>query len=233
MRADGGDLRGGARAAARAWWTPSSPATAMRRSATRSRGSRSPKRFQRTGVRPGRSVGRSRPRKSRRQRGAFRRARSASAKIRRPDCDPGAAGPCRRIRGRAGDAGRRDRVLAPALEPVRALKARPIGMVLDTPIRRRAPISPLGKLFTDAMLASVPGADVALNNSSGGLRADLPAGAADLRQRLRSDAVRQPGGQIRLTGRELRQVLPRTCTEQPRARFLRRPGPRSMWWRQR
>ena len=32
-----------------------------------------------------------------------------------------------------------NRALAPALEQVRALKARPVGIVLDTPIRRLAP----------------------------------------------------------------------------------------------
>ena len=30
--------------------------------------------------------------------------------------------------------------------------------------------------MTDALLAAVPGADIAINNSGGGLRADLPAG---------------------------------------------------------
>ena len=69
-----------------------------------------------------------------------------------------------------------ERVLAPALEQVRALKAQPIGIVLETPIRRLLPASPLGNLVTDAYLAAVPGADVAVNNSGGGLRADLPAG---------------------------------------------------------
>jgi 5'-nucleotidase len=69
-----------------------------------------------------------------------------------------------------------DRVLAPALEQVRALKARPLDVTLDTPVRRLTPESPLSNLFTDALLASMPGADVALHNASGGLRADLPAG---------------------------------------------------------
>ena len=44
---------------------------------------------------------------------------------------------------------------------VRALKAQPIGIVLETPIRRLLPASPLGNLVTDAYLAAVPGADVA------------------------------------------------------------------------
>lgn len=68
-------------------------------------------------------------------------------------------------------------VLAPAIAAVRELKATPIPIVLDEPIRREGhPESPLGNLFTDAFLAAVPGADIAINNTSGGLRADLPAG---------------------------------------------------------
>jgi 2',3'-cyclic-nucleotide 2'-phosphodiesterase (5'-nucleotidase family) len=67
-------------------------------------------------------------------------------------------------------------VLAPALERVRALKSRPLGITLETPIRRQGFESALGNLFTDAVRASVPGADVSLHNTSGGLRADLPAG---------------------------------------------------------
>jgi len=68
-------------------------------------------------------------------------------------------------------------VIAPAIESARALKASAVGITLATPIRRAGvPESPLGNLFTDAYLAAVPGADVAFNNTSGGLRADLPAG---------------------------------------------------------
>jgi 2',3'-cyclic-nucleotide 2'-phosphodiesterase (5'-nucleotidase family) len=100
-----------------------------------------------------------------------------------------------------------DRLLAPALEQVRAVKARPIGIVLDTPIRRLVPDSPLSHLFTDALLASVPGADVALHNSSGGLRADLPGGAltyGSVYEVMPFDNLVVP---IRLTGRQLRQVF--------------------------
>jgi 5'-nucleotidase len=100
-----------------------------------------------------------------------------------------------------------ERVLAPAIEAVRLVKSRPIGVVLETPIRRLTPASPLGQLFTDAMLAAVPGADVALNNSGGGLRADLPAGPLtynDVYEVMPFDNVMV---QIRLTGRQLRQVF--------------------------
>jgi 2',3'-cyclic-nucleotide 2'-phosphodiesterase (5'-nucleotidase family) len=100
-----------------------------------------------------------------------------------------------------------DRVLAPALEQVRALKSRPIGIVLDTPIRRLVPHSPLGHLFTDALLASVPGADVALHNSSGGLRADLPQGALTYGSVFEVMPFDNQLVQVRLTGKQLRQVF--------------------------
>jgi 5'-nucleotidase len=69
-------------------------------------------------------------------------------------------------------------VLAPAVERARTHAAEPLGVVLDTPIRRAlvGTESPLGNLFTDAMLAAVPDADLAINNTRGGLRSDLPAG---------------------------------------------------------
>lgn len=100
-----------------------------------------------------------------------------------------------------------DLALAPALEQVRALKARPVGIVLDTPVRRLEPDSPLGNLFTDALLASVAGADVALHNSSGGLRADLPQGPltyGSVYEVMPFDNLVVP---IQMTGRQLRQVF--------------------------
>jgi 2',3'-cyclic-nucleotide 2'-phosphodiesterase (5'-nucleotidase family) len=100
-----------------------------------------------------------------------------------------------------------DRVLAPALEQVRALKARPIGVILDSPIRRLVPESPLGNLFTDALLASIPGADVALHNSSGGLRADLPQGPLTYGSVYDVMPFDNLVVSVRLTGRQLRQVF--------------------------
>jgi len=74
-----------------------------------------------------------------------------------------------------------DATIAAAIEPhltkVRDLRAMPLGVVLDTPLPRTAASdSPLGNLFTDVFLQSVPNADFAINNTSGGIRADLPAG---------------------------------------------------------
>ena len=100
-----------------------------------------------------------------------------------------------------------ERVLAPALERVRALKAQPIGVVLDTPIRRLGPDSPLGHLVTDALVAAAPGAEVSLDNSSGGLRADLPQGPltyGGLYEVIPFDNVVV---RLQLTGRQLRRVF--------------------------
>ena len=68
-------------------------------------------------------------------------------------------------------------VIEPQVQRARERKARPLGVVLDTAIPRQGPLeSPLGNFFTDVLLQSVPGADMAINNTDGGLRADLPAG---------------------------------------------------------
>jgi 2',3'-cyclic-nucleotide 2'-phosphodiesterase (5'-nucleotidase family) len=69
------------------------------------------------------------------------------------------------------------RAIAPAVQAAEGLKKTPLGVMLPAPIRRAGfPDSPLGNLFTDAYRARVPGADVSINNTSGGLRTDLPAG---------------------------------------------------------
>jgi 5'-nucleotidase len=100
-----------------------------------------------------------------------------------------------------------DQVLAPAVEQVRALKAQSLGPILDTPIRRLTPVSPLGNLVTDALLASVPGADLALHNSSGGLRADLPAGQLTYGRVYEVMPFDNVVLTVRLTGRQLREVF--------------------------
>ena len=79
--------------------------------------------------------------------------------------------------------------------------------MLETPIRRLVPASPLGNLVTDAYLAAVPGADVALNNSGGGLRADLPAGPLTYGSVFEVMPFDNLLVSLRLTGRQLRQVF--------------------------
>ena len=111
-----------------------------------------------------------------------------------------------------------ERILAPSMDAVRVVKSRPIGnVVLDTPIRRQAPLSPLGQLFSDAMLAWSPGADVALNNSGGGLRADLPAGPLIYNSVFEVMPFDNIMVRIRLTGAQLREVF---ANYLPRGRVL-------------
>ena len=107
--------------------------------------------------------------------------------------------------------------LAPVLESVRAAKEQPIGAVLDRPIRRSgAPESPLGNLFTDALLSAVPGADAALHNVSGGLRADLPAGPLTYGRVYEVMPFDNRLVVLHLTGRELETVFARHLQRTPR-----------------
>ncbi|MEO7192947.1 MAG: 5'-nucleotidase C-terminal domain-containing protein [Vicinamibacterales bacterium] len=91
---------------------------------------------------------------------------------------------------------------------VRARKAQPLGVTLDGPIRRFGLVeSALGNLFTDGMLAAVPGADVAINNTAGGLRADLAAGPLTYGRVFEMFPFDNALVEVRLTGAELRRVL--------------------------
>ncbi len=71
--------------------------------------------------------------------------------------------------------------MQPELDRVNRWRAEPLGVTLETPLpRNRDGIeSPLGNLFADALLAAVPGADLAIGMGGrrAGLRAGLPAGA--------------------------------------------------------
>ena len=68
--------------------------------------------------------------------------------------------------------------MQPALDVVHKLEATTLGVTLSAPVLRGgASSSPLGSLFADAIRSAVPGADVAvINSSTRGLWADLPAG---------------------------------------------------------
>jgi 5'-nucleotidase len=66
--------------------------------------------------------------------------------------------------------------IAPAVRGALAVKNQPLGVFLETPIRRRDQIeSALADLFADGTLESTRGADVSIGNG-GALRTDLPAG---------------------------------------------------------
>jgi len=99
------------------------------------------------------------------------------------------------------------RVLAPAVDKVAALKAMPVGVFADAPVRRAGDESPLGNLVTDAMLAAIPGADVAINNTIGGLRADLPRGPVTYGRVYEVLPFDNRVVAISLTGAELKAAL--------------------------
>jgi 5'-nucleotidase len=99
-------------------------------------------------------------------------------------------------------------VLQPAVDKVLALKARPLGINLETPIRRAASgDSPLGNLFTDALRAAVPGADAAIHNTTGGLRADLPQGPLVYGSVFEVMPFENKVVPVRLTGAQFRELF--------------------------
>src|SRR6185503_9499772 len=100
------------------------------------------------------------------------------------------------------------RAIAPAVQATEGLKKTPLGVSLPAPIRRAGfPESPLGNLFTDAYRAGAPGADVSINNTSGGLRADLPAGPLTYGAVFEVMPFDNRLVAFHLTGAELRSVL--------------------------
>ena len=100
------------------------------------------------------------------------------------------------------------KVLAPAVAAAVAQKETLLGITLSGPVRRTGrDDSPLGNLFTDAYLAGVPGAELSLNNTAGGLRADLPAGPLTYGAVFEAMPFDNRLLAFRLTGADLRKVF--------------------------
>jgi 5'-nucleotidase len=98
--------------------------------------------------------------------------------------------------------------LAPAIARVAALKAEPLGVVAASVVSIRGEVeSPLGNLFTDAMLAGSGGADLAINNTDGGLRGDLPAGPVTYGRLFEVFPFDNQLVRLTMTGRDLERVL--------------------------
>ena len=101
--------------------------------------------------------------------------------------------------------------MAPALQWVADVRARPLGVSLDGEVPRGAgdDESPLGNLFADAMRDAVPGTDAALGYAAGpgGLRVGLPVGP--ITQGAVYDAFPFDNRVVRLTvtGAELDEML--------------------------
>ena len=98
--------------------------------------------------------------------------------------------------------------MAPALERVRELQATPIGVFIETPIRRTAnPESPLAHLLADTLREALS-ADVAIHSAwRGGLRADVPAGNLTLGRLYGAFPFDNRVSRVVLSGDELRRVL--------------------------
>ena len=101
--------------------------------------------------------------------------------------------------------------MQPELKRVARWREAPLGIVLETPLARNPNglESPLGNLFADAILAAVPGADVAIGLGArrGGLRADLPAGVLTRGPLYDVFPFDNHVVSLSLTGAQLRQVL--------------------------
>jgi 5'-nucleotidase len=100
--------------------------------------------------------------------------------------------------------------LEPELKRVRALRAEPLGVVADAPLPRGAGLDgALDDLFAEALLAVVPGADVALGYGSGrgGLRADLPSGPLTFGHVYDAFPFDNRITRVTLTGAQLTRVI--------------------------
>jgi 5'-nucleotidase len=101
--------------------------------------------------------------------------------------------------------------MQPELERVKRWREAPLGITLETPLARNRDglESPLGNLFADALLAAVPGADVAIGMGArrGGLRTDLPAGVLTRGPLYDVFPFDNRVVTLALTGAQLRQAL--------------------------
>jgi 5'-nucleotidase len=127
-------------------------------------------------------------------------------------CEPGRGSAARVPARYEGKAVTPDAAIAKLLEPafaqVRDLKARPLGVTLASvfPVRGDRE-SPIGNLFADAFRESIPGADIGLTNTGGGIRADLPGGSLTYGHLFEAFPFDNRIARVRITGRQLRQIL--------------------------
>jgi 5'-nucleotidase len=99
------------------------------------------------------------------------------------------------------------RLIAPAMQIARAERERSLGVeVVGSFEPFHGKECPLGNLFTDAMRALVPGADVAIANG-GSLRAKLPEGPLSYGSLYESMPFDNRLVKLTLTGKELSKVL--------------------------
>ena len=110
------------------------------------------------------------------------------------------------------------KAMEPERQRVRALRASPVGVVLDSAIRRVGDgASPLGDLVAEALRAAVPGADVAAINNAHRLWADLSAGPITFGQLYDVFPFDNRLVQVALTGAELSRWLANEIRQRRRA----------------
>ena len=98
-------------------------------------------------------------------------------------------------------------IVAEAEQVAAQLKAESLGVSLETPIlHRERPESPLGNLFTDAVL-QMNDADISIHNVWGGIRAELPQGEVTYGDVYRVMPFDNRIAIIELSGAELRKIL--------------------------
>jgi 5'-nucleotidase len=98
-------------------------------------------------------------------------------------------------------------VVATAVANAAIVKREPLGVTLETPITTKdAPYSAIGRLMTDA-IREVTGADVAIHNVVGGIRASLPAGPLTFGDVYRAFPFDNRVAIVELPGAALRTLL--------------------------
>ena len=114
--------------------------------------------------------------------------------------------------------------MQPELDRVNRWRAEPLGVILETPLPRNPDgiESPLGNLFADALLAAVPGADLAIGMGGrrAGLRRDLPAGPLTRGPLYDVFAFDNRIVELAMTGAQVQRALARALTREL-ARSLR------------
>jgi 5'-nucleotidase len=139
-------------------------------------------------------------------------------------CHPPSGGVAPRYEGRAVSVDSAvEAAMAPGLSRVRAIRAAPLGVTLETPLSRTPhPESALANLFADALRDGTPGAEAAVSYGSGpgGLRADLLAGPLLVGALYDVFPFDNRVVRVTLTGAQLRTIL----TDQLRRRRGRVTG---------
>ncbi len=103
-----------------------------------------------------------------------------------------------------------DAMIEPALASVRDFKSRHLGAEATVELRHGpTPESPLGNLLMDIALQAVPGADVSLHNTVGGIRAMLPAGPVTYGRIYEVFPFDNRITTFSLSGRQLRAIFSR------------------------